>query len=108
MLQEKLDLLQSTLKSLEKEKGIDGFQQTQTNLEKMSEQKQMTDESKAQTLQEISDIIQQLRVKVMDRKAYLSPLIQELRSFRIKVTELDSDYAERKRLYDGSILGIET
>jgi intraflagellar transport protein 81 len=52
--------IEEFLAELEKKKGVAGFHTAQDNLEKVSERKEVLDEEKGKTLQDISDMVGKL------------------------------------------------
>ncbi|KAI9017177.1 hypothetical protein BC832DRAFT_596490 [Gaertneriomyces semiglobifer] len=108
ILSQKRRELSSSLSALETKHGISGFHVTHDTLEKVSEKKAELDEAKGRTLEEVSTIIQKLTTSINDRKTHLSPIIQELRDMRQKVQDAETEYKEKKRLYDATVAGIES
>lgn len=62
--------------SLEASGGILGFRETQESLEQVSALKAAADERKGATLEEMSDLVRELNVKISERKASLAPLLK--------------------------------
>ena len=84
----------------EKAAGVEGFQAAQEQLEMVSEQKAEVDEVKGKTLEEISAVVEQINTQITSRKQKLAPQIKELRTLRTKFQELETEYLEKKGLYD--------
>ncbi|KAI9105390.1 hypothetical protein DFS34DRAFT_599192 [Phlyctochytrium arcticum] len=108
ILTTKRKALEDALSQLEKRHGVAGFHVAQETLEKVSERKAEVDELKGRTLEEISGIIQKLMDNINEKKSSLSPVIQELRNLRQQVQETESEYAEKKKLYDATMVGLES
>ncbi|KAI8916880.1 hypothetical protein BC831DRAFT_485830 [Entophlyctis helioformis] len=108
ILTAKATALQEMIDAVEKKSGVVGFHAAQETLEKVSEKKSEVDEAKGKTLNEISEIIQTLMSTINDKKNMLAPVIQELRQLRQQAQELEAEYIEKKRLYDATIIGIES
>ncbi|KAI8852858.1 hypothetical protein BC829DRAFT_487295 [Chytridium lagenaria] len=108
ILLSRVKAMESTLTDLEKRSGVLGFHEAKENLEKVSEKKAEVDEAKGKTLNEISDIIQTLMTTINDKKALLAPVIQELRNLRSKAAEVEGEYTEKKKLFDATMVGIES
>ncbi|KAI8825704.1 uncharacterized protein EV422DRAFT_563535 [Fimicolochytrium jonesii] len=100
--------MEDSLTALEKRHGVAGYHAAQETLEKVSERKAEVDEAKGRTLEEISAIITKLTNDINDKKTVLAPVIQELRTLRQESQELESDYTEKKRLYDATMVGLES
>ncbi|KAJ3191226.1 Intraflagellar transport protein 81 [Irineochytrium annulatum] len=95
--------METMLRDLEKRAGVQGHHEAKDNLEKVSEKKSELDEAKGRTLNEISEIIQTVMTTVNDKKALLSPIIQELRNVRSRAAEVESEYLEKKRHFDATM-----
>ena len=67
---------------LERKKGVSGIIDAQEQLEKVSAIKSEIDESKGKTLEEISEMVEQLNEKIASKKDSLAPLIVDLRAMR--------------------------
>jgi intraflagellar transport protein 81 len=93
---------------MEREKGVSGFRDTQEQLEKVATEKADLDAKKGQTLEEMSALVQQLSMKISDRKARLAPIIKELRPLRMQSQDLQVDYEARKSSYDTLLLQLES
>ncbi|KAJ3123398.1 Intraflagellar transport protein 81 [Nowakowskiella sp. JEL0407] len=100
--------IQLKIQELEKKSGVSGFHAAQDNLEKVSERKGELDQVKGKTLSEISEIVQNLMKSINDKKTKLSPIIQELRTIRQAVQELESAYSEKKKQYDATMVGLDS
>ena len=87
----------------EKAAGVEGFQAAQEQLEMVSEQKAEVDEVKGKTLEEISAVVEQINTQITSRKQKLAPQIKELRTLRTKFQELETEYLEKKGLYDNQV-----
>ncbi|CAH8872973.1 unnamed protein product [Trichobilharzia szidati] len=96
------------LSETESAQGISGYWETQTNLEKVSEQMSLLNEQKGATLEEMSKIIQQLNSRINAKRTQLAPIIRELRPLRQKAQELGQTHAEKKSAYDALAAGQES
>lgn len=74
---------------IEREKGVQGFTETQANLEKISEAKSAIDEEKGNMLEEISRTVTEINQAIKDRKSNLAPQIKELRTMRQQSQDLE-------------------
>ncbi|KAL2920089.1 hypothetical protein HK105_200155 [Polyrhizophydium stewartii] len=116
ILRAKETTLKDMIHAVEKKSGVVGFHAAQEALEKVSEKKSEVDEAKGRTLNEISGIIQTLMATINasgcphchEKKNLLAPIIQELRQLRQQAQELETEYLEKKRLYDATIIGLES
>jgi len=87
---------------IEREKGVQGFTETQANLEKISEAKSAIDEEKGNMLTEISKTVTEINQAIKDRKSHLAPQIQELRKLRQQFLDLETEHTEKKKLYESA------
>ena len=72
------DRLQQSLSRFEAERGISGFRDTKTHMEAVEATASGLDAQKGQTLEDMSGMVQQLSVKIAERKSRLAPIIKEL------------------------------
>lgn len=103
ILKSRADNLDDFMKSLEKKKGIAGYDKVETKLVGVSEDKEKLDSAKDQTLQEITKIVQDFEAQLKDRKAQLAPHIKNLRTLRQTIGDLEPDYNEKKRQFDNIV-----
>ncbi|KAJ3072165.1 Intraflagellar transport protein 81 [Podochytrium sp. JEL0797] len=108
ILSNREETMLSSLNEMERRTGVQGYHRERDTLEKVSERKSEMDELKGKTLQEISDIISSLVGSINDKKTVLAPVIQELRKLRVVASDLEADYVERKRHYDGLMVGLDS
>ncbi|KAJ8325545.1 hypothetical protein O5D80_005756 [Batrachochytrium dendrobatidis] len=108
LLQTKEIALQDMIHAIEQKRGVVGFHAAQETLEKVSEKKSEIDQVKGRTLDEISEIIQTLLNTINEKKNMLAPVIQELRQLRQDAQELEINYLEKKRIYDATLIGVES
>jgi intraflagellar transport protein 81 len=99
---------QDSIYKIEKENGIVGYHDTQETLEKVSEKKNEMDETKGKTLNEISSLVDKIVQTINDKKAVLTTVIQEVRALRTKAQDLETDYIEKKKVYDTTIASLES
>uniref|UniRef100_H2YNA5 Intraflagellar transport protein 81 homolog n=1 Tax=Ciona savignyi TaxID=51511 RepID=H2YNA5_CIOSA len=99
---------QKKLNLLENKKGVAGFRDTQDELEKVSAMKSDFDEAKHRTLDDMSEMVQQLNSVIHDKKTLLAPVIKELRPLRQRCQEIMVQYTEQKSHYDSVAAGLES
>lgn len=92
---------------LEERKGVHGYRETQDALEEVSVAKSEFDERKGAVLEEMSKGIEQLTAAIESKKAFLAPLIKEVRPLRLKHQEVQAQHTEKKVAYDGLAAGLE-
>jgi len=115
VLERTLEVLSNTerelmreVQSIEREKGVQGFSETQANLEKVSEAKSAIDEEKGTMLEEISKTVTEINLAIKDRKTDLAPQIKELRTMRQQFQDQEAEYTEKKKAYESAKLGHES
>jgi len=100
--------LSMSLGEAEARRGVAGFSQAQDQLEKVSQQKAEVDEVKGKTLENISQVVEEINSQIKSRKNRLAPQIKELRALRSKFQDLETDYLEKKGVYDNTKAGLES
>lgn len=108
IIQAKNDRLQQSLSNYEAEKGISGYRDTRSNLAAVEATASGLDSQKGKTLEEMSSLVQQLTMKIGERKTRLAPIIKELRPLRQQCQEKESEYEEKKHQYDALCLQLES
>ncbi|VDP88509.1 unnamed protein product [Echinostoma caproni] len=96
------------LASTEAAQGISGYWETQSTLEKVSEQMSAINQQKRATLDEMSKIVQQLTTRINAKRTQLAPILRELRPLRQKFQELNQIHTEKKSSYDALAAGQES
>ncbi|XP_033989136.1 intraflagellar transport protein 81 homolog [Trematomus bernacchii] len=82
ILKQRHETVQHKLQTMEAEKGISGYSDTQEELERVSAIKSELDEKKGRTLDDMSEMVKKLNSMIVDKKSALAPIITELRSLR--------------------------
>ncbi|CAJ1068326.1 intraflagellar transport protein 81 homolog [Xyrichtys novacula] len=108
ILKQRHETVQQKLQTLEAEKGISGYSNTQEELERVSAIKSELDEKKGRTLDDMSEMVKKLNFMIADKKTALAPVIKELRSLRQRCQELSQEYEEKKGQYESCTAGLES
>ncbi|XP_073675085.1 intraflagellar transport protein 81 homolog [Garra rufa] len=108
ILRERHTAGQQQLQSLEAQRGISGYSDTQEELERVSAIKSELDEMKGRTLDDMSEMVKKLNSVIAQKKTALSPLIKDLRGLRQEHTELAPEYEQKKAQYDTCAAGLES
>mmetsp|Transcript_45252 Transcript_45252/g.74986 ORF Transcript_45252/g.74986 Transcript_45252/m.74986 type:complete len:691 (-) Transcript_45252:135-2207(-) len=108
LLREQESGISSKLGEAEARRGVSGFQQTQEQLEKVSQQKAEVDSVKGKTLEEISQVVEEINTQIKENKNRLAPQIKALRSLRTKFQEVESEYLEKKAVFDNTKAGLDS
>ncbi|XP_067249626.1 intraflagellar transport protein 81 homolog isoform X2 [Chanodichthys erythropterus] len=96
------------LQSLEAQRGISGYSDTQEELERVSAIKSELDEMKGRTLDDMSEMVKKLNSVIAQKKTALSPLIKDLRALRQEHAELAPEFEQKKAQYDTCAAGLES
>ncbi|KAJ3091770.1 Intraflagellar transport protein 81 [Quaeritorhiza haematococci] len=67
-----------------------------------------SDESKRKSVSELSQAVQRLTQNISEKKGQLAPFIQELRALRQQTQDLEAEYAEKKKVYDATMVGLDS
>lgn len=108
ILAQEAGTVSAVLGEAEAKRGLSGYQQTQDELEKVSQQKAEVDEVKGKTLEEIAQVVEEINGQIKTRKNRLAPQIKDLRNLRVKFGEQESEYLEKKQLFDNTKAGLDT
>ncbi|KAM4576996.1 intraflagellar transport protein 81 homolog [Odontesthes bonariensis] len=108
ILKQRHETVQQKLQTMEAEKGISGYSDTQEELERVSAIKSELDEKKGRTLDDMSEMVKKLNSMIVEKKSALAPIIKELRSLRQRREELNQDYEEKKTQYESCAAGLES
>uniref|UniRef100_A0A3Q3STC8 Intraflagellar transport protein 81 homolog n=1 Tax=Mastacembelus armatus TaxID=205130 RepID=A0A3Q3STC8_9TELE len=108
ILKQKHENLQQKLQTVEAEKGISGYSDTQEELERVSAIKSELDEKKGRTLDDMSEMVKKLNSMMVEKKSALAPIIKELRSLRQRCQDLSHEYEEKKVQYESCAAGLES
>lgn len=101
ILKSKLEDSQKVIRDIERRFGIEGYSETKDAMEEVSALKQNIDLKKGATLQEISNVVDELNNKLKAARARLSPLVAELRNARARYSEINTEYEAKKSAYEG-------
>ncbi|XP_016311223.1 intraflagellar transport protein 81 homolog [Sinocyclocheilus anshuiensis] len=108
ILRERHTAGQQQLQSLEAQRGISGYSDTQEELERVSAIKSELDEMKGRTLDDMSEMVKKLNSVIAEKKSALSPLIKDLRALRQEHAELAPEFEQKKAQYDTCAAGLES
>ncbi|KAK1892674.1 Intraflagellar transport protein 81 like [Dissostichus eleginoides] len=108
ILKQRHETVQHKLQTMEAEKGISGYSDTQEELERVSAIKSELDEKKGRTLDDMSEMVKKLNSMIVDKKSALAPIITELRSLRQCCQESSQEYEEKKAQYESCTAGLES
>jgi len=84
-----------------------GQKDAESMLEKVSVTKSEVDKAKGKTLDQITEIVQQIKQKIMEKKNKLAPQIKALRAVRQNFQQVEVKYLEKKGAYDQARSTVE-
>merc|ERR1719238_125384 len=96
------------LAQLEQQRGISGATALQEQMERNSEQMSEANKDKEMSLEDISRNVEEINNTIKEKKSKLAPLIKELRQVRTDFSQLESEYNEKKSLYESTAAGLDT
>jgi intraflagellar transport protein 81 len=99
--------LEQFLTELEKQKGVEGYRETQRALIEMTEKTAEIDQMKGATLEDISAMVESINREFKNKQQQLQPLIGELKGVRQEYLEVESQYQEKKLSYEKVAVGLD-
>lgn len=69
--------------------------------------KEQLDNAKSQSLQELTALVAQIEEQVKDQKTKLAPDIKKMRSIRQRMSEMETEYNDKKKKYDLVVSQLE-
>lgn len=100
ILKSRAENVDEFMADLEKKKGIVGYSKIDEQIQGVSEMKEQLDNAKSSSLQELTQLVAQIEEQVKDQKTKLAPDIKKMRSIRQRMSEMETDYNEKKKKYD--------
>lgn len=98
-LEEELNLFRASLKDQEEDAGVVGFHSVNAELQHISHDTSALNETKSQTLAEISNTIQQIALVLSTKRKELEPKVQGLKKAREQFLEFEERFKSEKALY---------
>ena len=95
------------MKDLERKQGVAGYTDIEDKIQGVSNMKEILDNQKDQTLQEITETVRQIEEEVKNRKQQLAPEIKKLRELREQIKGIDATYLEKKKQYDNIVMNLD-
>lgn len=100
ILKSRAENVDEFMADLEKKKGIVGYSKIDEQIQGVSEMKEQLDNAKSQSLVELTQLVAQIEEQVKDQKTKLAPDIKKMRSIRQRMSEMETEYNEKKKKYD--------
>lgn len=99
--------IDSFLADLERQKGVEGFRDNQRAMVEMAEKTAEVDLIKGSTLEDISQMVEQISREFKSKQSQLKPLIMEVKLVRGEYASVESNYNETKTAYDKVAVGLD-
>lgn len=101
------DKVEDFLLALEKQKGVEGYRATKESLEDLTNKTALVDQMKGATLEQISQLVEQIGREFKNKQAQLQPLIMELKAVRAEYMDVEAAHTEKKEHYDKIAVGLD-
>lgn len=92
---------------LERIKGVVGARAEQETVGILTLQTAEVDIAKNATLEQISQLVEQIGREFKNKQAQLQPIIAELKNMRVEYMEIDSSHKSKKEQYDKIVVGLD-
>jgi intraflagellar transport protein 81 len=92
---------------LEEEKGIKGARDEQEKVEKLTMATAEVDQAKGATLEQISQLVEQIGREFKNKQAQLQPIIAELKGVRAEYMEVEASHTGKKETFDKVAVGLD-
>eukprot|EP00697_Spironema_sp_BW2_P012372 gnl/Spiro4/28604_TR14148_c0_g1_i1.p1 gnl/Spiro4/28604_TR14148_c0_g1~~gnl/Spiro4/28604_TR14148_c0_g1_i1.p1 ORF type:complete len:654 (+),score=135.87 gnl/Spiro4/28604_TR14148_c0_g1_i1:60-1964(+) len=107
ILQKRDSNLQEYLSQLERQRGVEGFRETQDDIERVSGLKAELDEINGRTLEDISRMVSEMNRKIAERKSILEPKVTRAEELKRMIGQLASEHAASHTAYKNANAGFE-
>ena len=107
VLESRAEDLGDFMKDLEKKQGVAGYTDIEDKIQGVSNMKEILDNQKDQTLQEITETVRQIEEEVKNRKQQLAPEIKRLRELREQIKGIEATYLVKKKQYDNICMNLD-
>lgn len=108
IVQAQQDSVREEIERVEKAKGITGIREARIELERISATKADLDDVKGKTLEEMSQIVQEINRNIQSRKNELKPLVNSLQEKRKEKAEVETRYLQAKQKYNNAVSEYQT
>ena len=88
------------VKEFEKTHGLFGLISMESQIEDLTLKKGNLDQLKGKTLEEISNVVEQLQSKIEQKRDLLQPMVVTHKDLKTKMSDLKDQLSEAQRLYD--------
>ena len=101
-LKERASRAASSLAKDEKSAGISGYKDAYAKLQNLNVSKGQADSAKAETLEAVSNYVNEINSTIKAKEMELAPRVNKLRKLRKAMQELESEHAKKKVGYDAA------
>ena len=108
IVQAQQDKVHEEIERIEKQKGIYGFRDARNKLEQISATKADLDDEKGRTLEEMSQIVQEIQRNIKSRQDELKPYVAALQEKRKEKAAVENKYLQAKQRYNNAVSEYET
>ena len=95
------------VKVFERKYGIDGLLNIENEIEDLSKKKGNLDLLKGKTLEELSSIVEQLKLKIEEKRDSLKPLIDKHKIIKNEINSIKDDHAMKKQEFDHVLSSVK-
>ena len=108
IVQAQAEKVHDEIERVEKQKGIFGFRDARNKLEQISATKADLDDAKGRTLEEMSQIVQEIQRNIKSRQDELKPYVTALQEKRKEKAAVENKYLQAKQRYNNAVSEYET
>lgn len=88
------------VKAYEQKYGVVGLLNIENEIDDLTQKKGSTDMMKGKTLEELSAIVEQLKIKIDDKRDKLKPLIDEHKKLKQRIVTLEEEHRAKKHEFE--------
>jgi intraflagellar transport protein 81 len=96
------------IERVERQKGIHGFRDARNRLEQISATKADLDDAKGRSLEEMSQIVQEIQRNIKSRQDELKPFVAALQEKRKEKAAVENKYLQAKQRYNSAVSEYDT
>ena len=95
------------VKSYEKKYNMEGLLNIENELDDLTQQKGNVDLLKGKTLEELSTIVEQLKIKIDEKRDKLKPLLDEHKKIKSEMVEMNEEHGAKKADFERVIRPLQ-
>lgn len=108
IVQEQQNKVHEEIERIERQKGIYGFRDARNKLEQISATKADLDDAKGRSLEEMSQIVQEIQRNIKSRQDELKPFVAALQEKRKEKAAVENKYLQAKQRYNNAVSEYDT